>query len=166
VPHPCKRGKSYHNRRDIFDLLFLEQFVTNNELKQGWKKQAHLHGLKSVRARLEQMDYRRVLGRMRGLFDQYCLCIPAMSKDRWLANSAHSKFKPTWIGFDEDGERMDYPHLEDGFAGVYGSTWHREISIHEDHYWNIECEEATSEEGLRRGIEYLKDLSGRLSTPR
>jgi len=154
-PHPCKRGKQYLNRRDIFDLLFLSQFEADNGLKQGWKKQAHLHGLKAVKARLKQQDYEGVVGRMRRLFGKYCLCIPAMTKDRWLAPSAHSKLKPTWIGFDEDGNRMDYPDMEDGYGGVYGSTWHQEVSIHEDYFWNIVCDEATNDEGLRRGREYL-----------
>jgi hypothetical protein len=157
-PHSCKGGKYYHNIKDIFQLLFLSQFERDNGLKGGWKKQSYLHGLKSARDRLESKDYQQVVGRMRRLFSKYCLCIPSMSRDRWLANSAHSKFKSTWIGFDEYGERMDYPHMEDGYGGVYGSTWHKEISIHEDFFWNITCDDATSDEGLRRGREYLKAL--------
>jgi hypothetical protein len=157
-PHSCKGGKYYHNKRDIFNLLFLSQFDKDNELKGGWKKQPYLHGLKSARDRLEWKDYQQVVGRMRRLFDKYCLCIPGMSRDRWLANSAHSNFKSTWIGFDEYGERMDYPHMEDGYGGVYGSTWHKEISIHEDYFWNITCDDAMSDDVLRLGREYLRAL--------
>jgi len=152
-PHPCKRGKEYHNRDHVFNLLFLSEF---EELKQGWKRQPYLHGLKAARARLEEEDYDELVDRMRQLFDEYCLCIPAMSKDRWLAHSAQSKFKPTWIGFDEDGRRMDYPHMEDGYGGVYGSTWHQDASINEDYCWKITCGEATCDQGLRLGREYLR----------
>jgi hypothetical protein len=154
--YPCKRGRHYLDRRDIFELLFFSHFARDNGLKQGWKRQAHLHGLKSARIRLEEKDYGELVDQMRRLFDKYCLCIPTMSKDRWLAQSAHSKLKPTWIGFNENGERMDYPHKPNGFAQVYGSTWYKEISIHKDYYWKIQCEEATSDEGLRRGRQSLK----------
>ena len=61
-----------------------------------------------------------------------------------------------WI--DEYGETMDYPHVKNGCDEVYGSTWHKEIAIHEDCLWNITCDDATSDEGLRRGREYLKTL--------
>jgi hypothetical protein len=56
-PYPCKCGRHYLNRRDIFGLLFLSQFVRDNGLKQGWKRRAHLHGLKSARIRLEEKYY-------------------------------------------------------------------------------------------------------------
>jgi hypothetical protein len=148
-PHVCRRGKTYLHRDDIFDLLFLSRFQPNNALKQGWKNLPHLHALKAVKARLEAEEFEQVVGHMRRFFRKYCLCISAVSKDRWLANSTHSKFKPTWIGFNGDGERMDYPNMPEGYDGEYGSTWHREVSIHEEYCWRLTCDDVTSDEGLR-----------------
>jgi hypothetical protein len=45
---------------------------------------------------------------------------------------------------------MNYPHKPNGFTQVYGSMWHKEISIQKDYYWNIKCDEVISDEGLRR----------------
>ena len=106
---------------------------------------------------LDAHDFERTTDRMREFFKKYCLCIPAMSRDRWLAPSAKSKFKPSWIGFDGHGDRMDYPDEADGCGGKYGSTWHREARIEEEYCWDVSCEEATSQEGLRQGAQAHRD---------
>ncbi len=149
-PHVCKRGKVYMTRTNVFDLLFLSQFEADNQLKQGWQKQLHLHALKLLKNRLELEDFENLIRWMRFLFKRYCLCIPNMSKDRWLANSAQSKFKPSWIGFDKNGDRMDYPNIE------LDSSWFQRRRIRNIPEWKMTCDEITSEEGLRIARESLR----------
>jgi len=151
-PYPCKRGRDYVTRDEYFDLLFLSDF---EKLKGGWKKLPHLRALKCVKEKIRRRQYRKVLAWMRVFFKHFCLCVPAANKDRWLAACGISKFKSTWVGFNEEDERMDYPHMEDGYDGSYGSSWHREVAIHEHYLWNIGCEDATNDEGLARGRDYV-----------
>jgi len=157
-PYPCKRGKHHLNRWDVFCLLFLHQFLERGELKGGWKSLPHLHALAAAKTHLCKADFELLIQMMWKYFKRYCLCIPAVSKDRWLANSAQSKSKPAWIGFDENGVRMDYPQEPDGYAGGYGSTWHKEAIIKDEYCWNVTCEEATGEEGLEQGAQYYESL--------
>ena len=157
-PYPCKRGRSHPTRLDIFFLLFLYQFVRKDDLKGGWKSLPYLHAFAAARTRLKQADFDWLTWTMWKYFERYCLCIPAVSKDRWLANSARSKSEPAWIGFDQDGVRMDYPDKPDGYAGKYGSTWHKDATIQDEYCWNVTCEEATSAEGLEKGARYYESL--------
>jgi hypothetical protein len=156
-PVPCGRGRSYVTKREIFDLLFgLDGDDDDNDCRgQGWQNKKYLHALKHITVHLDEVTLRKVLRRMWKLFDNYCLCIPLVSKDRWLA-------KNTWIGFDEHGERMDYPNCGGRFyKGRWRShsSWMEEISIDEEYCWNLELADILSEEGLRNGRTYVKEAT-------
>ena len=154
-PYPCRRGRDYPDRDAVFDFLFLSEFKIQDKQKKGWKDPGYRHALKCIKHKLNKRDFEEVVAWMRRIFEKYCLCVPAGNMDRWLAHSSYSKSKSTWMGFDENGDRMDYPHKRDGYDGKYGSTWHREVAILEHYLWKIDAEEATSDEGLKRGKEYI-----------
>jgi len=97
-PHPTRYGRLYTSGDDIFTLLFLTHLEPNNHLLQIWNKLPHLHALKLLSSRLLTEDFDRVMDEMARLFRSYCLCIPSVSKDRWLVPSAQSNVKPAWIG--------------------------------------------------------------------
>ena len=80
-----------------------------------------------------------------GLFNKTCHCVPNISRDRWLVNSGQSKFKPGWIAFDENRDRIDYSSFKADRALETGS-WHETRSIHENEHWGISVEEAIDRE--------------------
>jgi len=111
---------------------------------------------------LDELSLRRVIRRMWKLFDAYCLCIPLASKDRWLANHSRVRNKVVWIGFDENGERMDYPDHGGRFYKRLRrshSSWMDEVLISEEYCWNIDLEDVISEDGLRKGREYVEEAT-------
>jgi hypothetical protein len=148
-PHSCGRGKQYVDRSDMFGLLFMKHLEADNELKQGWKRQPYLHGISSTKAKLREKDFKQLSDELWSLFERYCLCIPSASKDRWLAHSPKTKMKPGWIGFGENGERIERPEY---FFSKSKSSWGVETDISKEHGWNIDAESATSPEGLRDGV--------------
>lgn len=155
-PHPCGRGRQYVDRDDVFDLLFLAHLEKDNDLKQGWKRLPHLHALALANARLKGEEFDELTQRMRDAFERYCLCIPSVSKDRWLAHSSKSKVKPAWIGFGDNGERLERPNY---FGSKFNSSWAIDVDIEDEYCWNLSWEEATSQEGLIRGLLALKSYS-------
>src|SRR5438034_4605262 len=81
-PHPSKRGKQYLTRTHFFNLLFLMQFEDDNDMKQGWKILPHLHSLRTARKRLEPDDFDYLVDEMRWIFEEYCLFIRSVSRNR------------------------------------------------------------------------------------
>ena len=65
-------------------------------------------------------------------------------------NNTYSKFKSIWIEFDKYDERMNYPQIKDDYNEIYESTWHKKISIHENYFWNITCNDVMNDEELKR----------------
>ena len=90
----------------FFNLLFLTQFEIN-DMKQGWKILPHLHSLRTARKRLEPEDFDYLVDEMRWIFEEYCLFIPSVSRNRWISHSSQWKFKSSWIAFDSRGYRTD-----------------------------------------------------------
>jgi len=72
--------------------------------------------------------------------------VPNISRDRWLVNSGQDKFKPGWIAFDGNGDRIDCSSFKGFLAKEAGSSWCEERSMHGDKYWRISLDEATSGE--------------------
>jgi len=143
-PMPTGIGKMYFNKKDFFRLIFEPD--DQEWVGQGWKDKPYLHALKTMKDHLEKEDMGFVMKRLRFLFDSACHCVPNISRDRWLANSAGSKFKPAWIPFDAKGNRIDCSSHRESSARGEGSSWRESRSIHWDKYWDITVEEAISEE--------------------
>src|SRR5579859_2417520 len=99
-----------------------------------------------VRLHLKREGYGSVIRRLEYLFNTTCHCLPNISRDRWLVNSGQSKFKPGWIAFDGNGDRMDCSSFKAFLALEDGSSWRDRRSIHDDKYWSIRVDEATSGE--------------------
>jgi len=99
-----------------------------------------------VRLRLNREVYGTVMGGLEHLFNTTCHCVPIISRDRWLVNSGQSKFKPGWIAFDGNGDRMDCSSFKVFLALEDGSSWRDCRSIHDDKYWSISVDEATGGE--------------------
>jgi hypothetical protein len=142
-PLPVGMGKLYLNKKDFFRLIF--QSTVETASGQGWRNKPYLHALQAIRDRLERDDYLLVIGKLRSLFRDRCHCVPNISRDRWLVNSAKSKFKAGWIAFDKNGDRIDCSSSNEFMAKEVGSSWLEERSMHEDEYWRVTVDEATSE---------------------
>ena len=141
-PHPVGLGKSYRNREDFFKLIF---GIT--EADWGTKGiPPYLQAVKYLKAKLSAADYESMMQRLRRLFDRTCHCVPNISKEKWLAGcgskSAKSNFKPGWVAFDENGDRIDCSSYKAKYALQKGSSWLETRSIHDDPYWNISLEDA------------------------
>ena len=52
-------------------------------------------------------------------------------------NYGQFKFKPGWIAFDENGERIDCSSFKGFRAKEKGSSWLEERSIQEDKCWGM-----------------------------
>jgi hypothetical protein len=138
-PLPVGMGKLYLNRKDFCRLIF--QAEEDGVKGQGWQNKPYLHALRMVRLRLKREEYGSVMRRLEHLFNTTCHCIPNISRDRWLVNHGQSKFKPGWIAFDENGDRMDCSSYKAKYVLTEGSSWCEERSMHDDKYWNINVEE-------------------------
>ena len=143
-PMPVGIGKLYFNRKDFFRLIFEPN--QDEEPGQGWQNKPYLHALEMIKAHLEADDYRFIMRWLERLFNNTCHCVPNISRDRWLVNSGKSKFKPGWIAFDENGDRIDCSSYKGFLALKDGSSWLLNRSIYEDEYWGITVEEAISRE--------------------
>ena len=142
-PLPVGIGKLYFNRKDFFQLIF--QTDQEEARGQGWQNKPYLHALRMVEVHLNAEDFQLVLRRLRYLFNHTCHCVPNISRDRWLVNHGQFKFKPGWIAFDENGERIDCSSFKGFRAKEKGSSWLEERSIHSDKYWGMTADEATGE---------------------
>jgi len=142
-PLPVGLPKSYFNREDLFKLIFQpdDDIVKKG---QGWKCKRYLHALKMVKVHLRVDDYRSVMRRLKYLFNKTCHCVPNISADRWIVNSAQSKFTAGWIAFDEGGNRLDCSSFKADRALELGSSWLETRSIQEDKYWSVTLEEILS----------------------
>ena len=139
-PLPVGIGKLYFNRNDFFQLIFRPE--KDGMKGQGWQNKPYLYALERIRHHLREEDYELVMRRLQRLFNTRCHCIPNISRDRWLANSGQSKFKPGWVAFDDNGDRIDCSSFRKYLAKEVGSSWLDERSMHEDKYWNIGVDEA------------------------
>ena len=128
------------------------QFEDDNDMKQGWKILPHLHSLRTARKSLEPDDFDYLVDEMRWIFEEYCLFIRSVSRNRWISHSSQEKFKSSWIAFDSRGYRTDN-------ADSSRSSSQREGRIHEAYCWNIRCEEATDQDTIRQGIIYFQPLA-------
>jgi len=157
-PIATGKGKQWTTRWALFQLLFYPEKVeqdVDDVGSQGWHDLPYLHGLN--RARKELIDkalFRQTLyNDLRMLFDRYCLCIPSVSRDRWLAGDS-SKKKPGWIGFDQQSNRIDSPRQSED------STWRTENRIDQDWCWDLSAERAVLGEMIRearwRGKTYIR----------
>ena len=162
-PQAAALGKDYLTKEAIFDLLFLQHLVPESGLKQGWKSLSHLHGIKNLRQHMEPDDFNRIIETMRLLFDKYCLCIPAPSKDRWLASTGKSKDKPLWIGFRLDGE--EDCHERHPMPRARNGSWSVERDISRHMLWDMTAEEAT-ECDFEKVDDYIYVRSGGVIKPR
>src|SRR5262245_2260709 len=99
-----------------------------------------------IKAHLEAEDHAFLMRRLERLFNDTCHCVPNISRDRWLVNSGKSKFKPGWIAFDANGDRIDCSSFKGFRALEVGSSWLQKRSIHGDEYWGITVEEAVNRE--------------------
>lgn len=129
--------------------------------RQGWRNELYLHALKHIAGQLKQISLKKVMRRMKKLFHAYCLYIPLISKDRWVAQISQARSKAAWIRFDENGERMDDPdhdgHYYKGSRRSH-SSWMDEAMISEEYSWNVDIEDAISEDGLRKGRALAKAI--------
>jgi hypothetical protein len=109
---------------------------------QGWQNKPYLHALQKIQLHLDTDDYGFIMRRLGRLFKNTCHCVSNISGDRWLVNHGQSKFKPGWISFDENGERIDCSSFKAFRALEKGSSWCDRRSIHDDEYWGISVDEA------------------------
>jgi hypothetical protein len=139
-PLPVGLPKAYFNRDDVCNLIFQpdDDIVKKG---QGWKTKRYLHALKMLKVHLTADNYRSVMRRLKHLFNKTCHCVPNISADRWIVNSAQSKSRPGWIAFDKSGHRLDCSSFKAFRALEPGSSWLETRSIHDDKYWNITVDE-------------------------
>ena len=57
-------------------------------------------------------------------------------------NIGYSKFKPGWVAFDINGDRIDCSAWKSDRALEEGSSWLETTSIYDDPYCNMTIEEA------------------------
>jgi hypothetical protein len=138
-PLPVGIGKLYFNRKDFFRLIF--QPDHDGVSGQGWQNKPYLHALQMIQLHLDTDDHAFVMRRMGRLFKNTCHCVPNISRDRWLVNSGQFKFKPGWIAFDENGDRIDCSSFKVYRALEEGSSWLDRRSIHDDEYWGMSVDE-------------------------
>ena len=125
------------NRRSLFHLLFFEFFENSKELKTNWN-QLYLSALRIIKEKLSSNEFHQFLQYLYNDCKKYCLCIPAVSKARWINKSIYNKSRPAWIGFIRDcGMRIECL-LERRFD----STWKKETNIQNDFRWNMTIEDA------------------------
>jgi hypothetical protein len=140
APLPVGLPKSYFDRKDVFHLIFQpsEDIIKKG---QGWKSKRYLHALKMLKTQLSGNDYRFIMRKLERLFNTTCHCVPNISADRWIVNSAKSKSSPGWIVFDGNGNRLDCSSFKAFRALEAGSSWLETRSINQDEYWNISLED-------------------------
>ena len=138
-PTPAGMGKSYSNRRDLFELMFETEY--EDIVGQGWRDKPYLHCLELLQRRLgsEQLDF--VMDRLWHLFRTRCHCVHVISRDRWLERAGRNKNKPGWIAFQRNGQRLDCSSFKSFVALQNGSSWLETASMEEDRYWNVKIED-------------------------
>ena len=136
-PISAWRGRDYLDRRSIFCLLFLEFVENSKELKTNWN-QPYLLTLKIIKDKLISDEFDQFVQYLYNDFKRYCLCIPAVSKARWINKSIYDKSRPAWIGFICDcGLRTENP-----LNRTLNTTWKKETNIQNDIRWKMTYEEA------------------------
>ena len=136
---PAGLGKSYSNRRDLFELIFETEY--EDITGQGWHDKPYLHCLRLLRRRLQSHEYDFMIHRLWDLFRTRCHCIHIISRDRWLERAGRDKNKPRWIAFGRTGERLDCSSQKSFVALQNGSSWLETRSMEQEKYWNIKIED-------------------------